>query len=507
MRILVKNGLILTLNAQGDIHEGHDLLIEDGLITQLAQDIVDDADRLDKTIDATGKLVMPGLVNAHLHSYDRYTRGLYEDLPLEIWFPHANLAVRRPLAQREIYVRTLVVAMEMLRAGTTAAYDVCTLGPLNEQSVDTVMEAYRASGMRAIVATTMLDKPLTHTMPYLDEIMPASVRQKVDAAPVPSASELVDFCRWMIDAWNGQDGRLHVALAPSAPQRCTDEFVLAIDDLSKQYAVPWNTHVLETRVQAVTGPEFYGKSIVEHLAQLGVLSQRLALNHGVWLNARDIQLLADGGTSVVHNPVSNLKLKSGIAPVREMLEAGVNVALGCDNNGCNDIQDMFQTMKFAALLPEVAGPEFAVWQPASATLRMATAGGARAALLQDAISSLEVGKRADIVLLDLSTQAFTPLNNPVRQLVYSETGHSVDTVLVNGHVVMENKEFIGLDEKALLQEARDIGMSLREEHDKAKRWADELRPYLERMYWRAVRQDVGINRYTRTTEPQQERPV
>jgi cytosine/adenosine deaminase-related metal-dependent hydrolase len=290
---------------------------------------------------------------------------------------------------------------------------------------------------------------------------------------------------------------LHVALAPSAPQRCTDDFVLAIDDLSKRSNVPWNTHVLETKVQAVTGPEFYDKSIVEHLAELGVLTPRLALIHGVWLKERDMELLAGSETSVVHNPVSNLKVGSGIAPIRDMLKAGVNVALGCDNSGAVDTQNMFETMKFAALLPEVEGPEFAVWEPARQVLRMATIHGAKSVLLEDSIGSLEVGKRADIVLYDLETQPFTPLNDPERQLVYSETGQSVDTVLVDGNVVVENGQLLTMDEEAVLREAEEIGQAFGQEDEKAKQFADELRPYLESMYWHAVKQDVGINRYSR----------
>ncbi len=497
MRILIKNGMILTLDSQGHIYDGFDMLVENGLITRIEGRLDQSPAQADKVIDATGKLVAPGFVNAHLHSYDVYSKGISESVPLEVWFPFASMGLRRPLTQHELYVRTLLVASEMLRSGITAGYDDCTLVPLDQESVDTVMTAYRHSGIRAIVAATMLNQPLTQSMPYLDEIMPAEVQQKADSAPIVPDSELVELCRWMIEKWNGEAGRLHVALAPSAPQRCTDEFILAMDDLSQQYAVPWNTHVLETKVQAVTGPEFYNKSIVEHLADLEVLTPRLALIHGVWLKNRDMGLLATSKTSVVHNPVSNLKIGSGIAPIRDMLKAGVNVALGCDNNGAVDTQNMFETMKFAALLPEAEGPEFAVWEPAREILKMATIRGAKSVLLEDSIGSLEVGKRADIVLYDLETQPFTPLNDPIRQLVYSETGQSVHTVLVDGNVVLESGQFVTMDEGAVLREAKEIGKAFRQEDEKAKQFAEALRPYLESMYWRSVRQDVGINRYSR----------
>lgn len=495
MRTLIKRGMVLTLDSAEHIYDGYDLLIEDGVITQIAEET--NPDGVDKIIDATGKLVMPGLVNAHFHSYDGFMKGLWEDLPLELWFPYANLGARRPLTQREIYVRTLLVATEMLRTGTTSAYDVCTLLPLTQESINTLMTAYRDAGIRTFACAQLVNKSRTDTMPFLDEIVPPEMRALVNGDPSPPNSELLDLLGWMVDTWDGQDGHLHVALAPSAPQRCTDEFLLALDSLSRERSLPINMHIQETRVQAVTGPVLYGKSIVEHVADLGVLSPRLSLIHGVWLSDRDIELLAEHETSVVHNPLSNLKLKSGIAPVRELLWAGVNVALGNDNNCANDCQNLFQSMKFAALLPEVAGPDYGNWEPARDVLRMATTGGAKAVLMQDVIGSLEVGKRADIVLLNLNTQAFAPLNDPVRQLVYSETGHSVDTVLVNGNVVLEAGEFVSLDEKALLQEAREIGLSLREEHEKAAKWADQVRPYMERMYWRCLEEDVGFNRYTR----------
>jgi 5-methylthioadenosine/S-adenosylhomocysteine deaminase len=496
MRILIRNGLILTLDSQDHVYDGGDLLVEDGSITRIEQQLDSDV-QADKVIDASGKLVAPGFVNAHLHSYDAYSKGMAEDVVLEVWFPSASMGLRRPLTQHELRVRTLLVASEMLRSGITSGYDDCTLVPLDRESVDTVMTAYRDSGMRAIVGATVLNRPLTETMPYLDEIMPAEVRQKADSAPIAPDSELVGLCRWMIEKWNGEAGRLHVGLAPSAPQRCTDEFVLAMDDLSKQYDVPWNMHVLETKVQAVTGPEFYGQTIVEHLAHLGVLTPRLALIHGVWLKAHDMELLAAGGTSVVHNPVSNLKVGSGIAPIRDMLKAGVNVALGCDNSGAVDTQSMFETIKFAALLPEVEGPEFGVWEPARDVLRMATIGGARSVLLENSIGSLEVGKKADIVLYDLARQPFTPLNDPIRQLVYGETGRSVDTVLVDGKVVLQGGQFLTMDEGAMLREAKEIGRAFRQEDEKAERFAEVLRPHLESMYWRSVTQDVGINRYSR----------
>jgi 5-methylthioadenosine/S-adenosylhomocysteine deaminase len=495
MRTLIKNGLILTLDTDGRVLEGSDVLVEGERIAGIGTDLVASGDSVDRVIDGSGKLVMPGMVNAHIHSYDAFMKGLYEDLPLEVWFPYASLVLRRPLTQGEIYVRTQLVASELLRSGVTAAYDDVTLVPLDEESVGTVMTAYSESGIRAIVGASVLNKSFSETMPFLNEIMPQDVRDRVNTEPRPDA-ELLQICQWMIEEWNGKGGHLHVALAPSAPQRCTDDFMLAVDDLSSRFKVPWNTHVLETKVQAVTGPEFYGMSIVEHLAELGLLSERAGIIHGVWLKDRDIELLADGRASVVHNPVSNAKIRSGIARVRDLLDAGVNVALGSDNSGAVDTLNMFEMMKFAALLPQVAGPGFDEWKPALAALTMATAGGAGAVMLRDEIGTLEVGKRADMVLIDLETQPFTPLNDPVRQLVYGESGQSVTTVMVNGELVLENGKMLTIDEAAVLEEAREIGRARQDEDDTVREQSASIRPYLEQMYNRAVAMDVGINRFS-----------
>jgi 5-methylthioadenosine/S-adenosylhomocysteine deaminase len=498
LQTLIKNGLILTLDRDDRVHERCDVLIAGDSIAQIGSGLA--APTSAKVIDAADKLVLPGFVNAHLHSYDLYDKSLYEDLPLEVWLPYTNLGVRRPLTKHEIRVRTLLAATEMLRSGITTAYDNISLFPLDQDSVDAVMTAYRDSGIRAVVGVTMANKPFSQTMPYLDELMPPEIRKQADGGPIPPDSELLGFCRWMIDRWNGKEGRLHTALSPSAPQRCTDRFMGAMDALSQEQNIPWNTHVLETKVQAVTGTEFYGKTIVEHLSDLGLLTHRLTIDHGIWLTARDMQLLAEAGTSVAHNPVSNARLRSGIAPIRSMLAAGVNVALGTDNGGAADALNMFQTMKLAALLPEFAGTRFGTWEPAREILRMATGGGAKTVALQDSIASLEVGKKADIVLIDLTTIPFTPLNSPVRQLVYGENGQSVDTVLVNGQVVMENGNFLNLDEAALRKEARGIGDSWRIERSKAEQFAGLLRPYLEAMYRRCVAQDVGMNRFSQSEE-------
>lgn len=497
MGILISGGLVLTLDGSDRLLERQDVLIEDDRIVDIrAHTGAEAATDAETIIDASHGLLMPGLVNAHLHSYDLYMKGLYEGLPLEVWLPYVSLGSRRPLSQREIYVRTARVALEMVRNGITTAHDNTKALPLDEQSIDTMMKAYRDVGLRTAVSVYLTNKPFSECWPYLPEILPDRLKETVDAEVIPPVSDLVDFSREMLSKWNGVDGRLQVALAPAMPQACTDEFILAMHDLACEYDVPLNTHALETKVEVVSGREFYGRSIIEHLHDLGVLTPRMSIDHGVWVSDDDIRLLAQTGASVIHNPVSNLKLKSGIAPIRALLKAGVNVALGCDNNTANDSQNLFDAMKFAALLPQVSGPAIDTWDPARSALRMATAGGAATLLLGEEIGSIEVGKKADIVILDLNTSSLCPLNDPVRQLVYSECGRGVDTVLIDGRIVMQRGQIRTVDEAAILAEVSETADSLKHEHQAANRSAEVVHPFLERMYWKCVSQDVGMTRYS-----------
>lgn len=495
-RLLLERGTILTLDSENRVLENHDVLVEGDTIAAVDRDLSKKRDpkSFDKVISAEEKIIMPGLVNAHFHSYDAFMKGSFEALPLEIWGLYMDLSRQRPFTENELRIRTLLVVSEMLHNGITTMHDNVTLSPLDEASFNAVMKAYHESGARAYVGATVKNRPPAQSLPRPPG---GRIPGKLEGHPTQVRfSETLGLIRSSLSQWNGRDGRVWVTLAPSAPQRCTDDFLMSLDSLSAEFQTPISTHVLETKVQVVTGLELYGKSIVRHLDDLGFLSDRLSIHHGVWLNERDIDLLAEKCVSVVHNPVANLRLGSGIAPIRRMLHAGVNVALGCDNMTDNDSQNMFEAMKFAALLPEVSGPSISSWKPADVALKMATHGGARSLLCAGDIGSVEVGKKADLILLDRDAHAFTPLNDVTKQIVYSETGRSVDAVIVDGQVVVEDKLITTFDERSVLEEAQIIGNARRSDWGQFAQDRSEMREYAEEVFWHSVRKDIGINRYT-----------
>ncbi|HLJ68278.1 MAG TPA: amidohydrolase family protein, partial [Chloroflexota bacterium] len=254
-------------------------------------------------------------------------------------------------------------------------------------------------------------------------------------------------------------------------------------------------HTLETKVQAYSGQIYYGETIIEHLAKLGFLSPRVSLNHAIWLTERDIELVAQAGAATTHNLLSNLKLGSGISPIPEMLAKGIRVSLGTDGKSSNDSQDMYEVVKTVALLHKTQQPEFEHWLGAAEAWTMGTVYGADSIGMSEELGRIEVGQRADLVLFDLNTVPFTPLNHPLRQLVYCLPSSAVDTVLVEGETVVHGGRLTRVDEAALLDEGRELGRRYVEASAGTFEINRELVPSVAAGYRRAVAQDVGIHRH------------
>jgi len=253
-------------------------------------------------------------------------------------------------------------------------------------------------------------------------------------------------------------------------------------------------HVLETRMQAVSGQQMYGKTLPEHMDAIGFLSPRVCFEHGIWLTPSDLELVRDRGVTVVHNPVSNMKLGSGIAPVPELLRHGVNVALGTDGMCSNDGNDMFATLKTAALLHKLWEVDYEQWLGAEEAWAIATAGGATAAGDPDGLGVIEPGRRADLVLLDLDSLVFTPLNDPLKQLALGSTTLAVSSVMVGGEWRMRDGRVTGIDEAAVLAEGRARGGEIVARHDEGFRIGQELLASVRAGWLGAMRTDVGVER-------------
>ena len=273
-------------------------------------------------------------------------------------------------------------------------------------------------------------------------------------------------------------------LAPSAPQRCTDDLLIKMKGLAEEANTFLTTHTLETKVQKITGPLLYGKSVIGHLADLGMLGRNMTLAHCVWVSDEDLDLIAFSGASVVHCPISNLKLGSGIAPLEKMIQRKILIGLGTDNTSCNDTQNIFEVMKFAALLPKVRHADFSRWPESMEILKMATLGGAGIARLEGQVGTLTRGSKADLALLDLRNLSFLPVGKMERNLVFSENGGSVDTVIVNGEIILQNKRITKINEAEMYLEIEDAAARLKKEHRSVYEKAQELYPYFQEAYFR-----------------------
>jgi guanine deaminase len=295
----------------------------------------------------------------------------------------------------------------------------------------------------------------------------------------------------------GRVPRLTWALAPSSPERCTRELLERIAELSTRLDLPVYSHIYISKAEAVNARRsFAGQdgSLVELLRQTGLLGPRLSLAHGVWLRDDEIAALAEAGANVVLNPVSNLKNKNGVAPIRRLVAAGVNLALGCDNCSCTDAQNIFQAMKMFALLAAVSDPRPGPPNAVDA-LRAATAGGAKTAGLDRDIGTIRPGMKADLAVFDLDDPSFVPLNSIVRQLVYSECGRGVETVIVDGRIVMENRVMKTIDEAVLRAEVDAAMKTFRPDAERVIARNGQFARYMLAADERAWAHDLGMHRY------------
>jgi cytosine/adenosine deaminase-related metal-dependent hydrolase len=341
--------------------------------------------------------------------------------------------------------------------------------------IDTVLSAYAEAGIRVVFAIAARDRAQLDIVPLMAKDLPEPIRKRILGTNRTAKSELNFVSGELKRLGPAPRPLIRWALAPSAPQRCSPELLEGIAELSRQHDLPVFTHVYETRVQAAAA-RVQAMSLLDLLQRAGLLNERLNLVHGVWLSAGDIAALANAKARVVHNPISNLKLKSGIAPILDLQRAGVEIALGCDNYSCAETQNIFLAMKMLCLLPAVTDPEPHPIDAAFA-LRAATLTGAKAVGLSGKLGALKAGMAADLMILDLNQPAFVPLNSAARQVVYAEFGGAVERVFVAGKPVVRDHKLITIDEAALAAEAAELSVSFREGVEaQVRRTADLIEP-------------------------------
>jgi 5-methylthioadenosine/S-adenosylhomocysteine deaminase len=448
-----------------------------------------------RKVDCSRFLVVPGIVNAHSHSNENWLRGRFDNLPLEPWMLFSYPVLAAPgQTRREIYVRTLLGALEMIRSGATSVVDfLYELPELTDGSLSAVVEAYRDIGMRALIVLGMGDRAYHETVALDLGLVPQDLCAELERETPPAWSDWRQLARSAVARFHRPEEGISIGLGPSGPQRCTDEMLAGCAALAHDLDLVVHIHVLETRMQALSGRRLYGTTLPEHLDEIGFLGERVNFEHAIWLTDHDIDLVASSGTGIVHSPISNMKLGSGISPVPLLLRRGVNVALGSDGMSSNDGNDLYATLKVAGLLHKLWAVDYEEWAGAREAWRIATAGGAQP-MANAGVGRLGPGAHADLVLLDLDSLPFTPLNEPVNHIVFSTTRAAVHSTMVGGRWVLRAGETVGVDEGAILAEARELAPAVLARHARAFETAERLVAAVRRGWHEALESELGMTR-------------
>jgi 5-methylthioadenosine/S-adenosylhomocysteine deaminase len=417
--ILIRNGAVVTMGESESIGRA-DVLIGDGRIIEIDDSLTSNADEV---IEAQGCAVLPGFVQTHIHLCQTLFRGAADDLSLIDWLKKRVWPMEAAHTAESIRASAQLGVAELIKGGTTCALTMETVRHTEE-----VLRVIDESGFRATVGKCMMDKG--------DEV-PADLHEQARAS--------IDESVKLIYQWNGRgDGRIRCCFAPRFAISCTRELLSEVAGLAREHGVMIHTHASENRGECEIVERESGMRNVAYLNSLGISGGHVMLAHCVHLADEEMQTLAATKTNVSHCPSSNLKLGSGIAPVAEMLERGISVSLGADGAACNNRLDMFTEMRTAALLQKALhGPEVL---SAARALRMATIEGARALGLDDEIGSIEIGKRADVIVVDLNSLSSTPSRDVVSTLVYSAQPSDVRATIIDGQVVMRDGELTTLNE-------------------------------------------------------------
>lgn len=426
--LIIENGYIVTVDSDDTVYPLGSIAVIDNKIAAIGHsDEIENIYVADKTIDAMGKLVMPGLINAHTHAAMTIFRGMADDMPLQQWLnDHILPAEAKHINSETVRLGSQLAIMEMLRSGTTYFADMYYY----ENEVATACHQF---GIKALLAEGLLDFPVPNS---------------------PSPEKGLEFTEKLINKYSA-DQLVKIAVGPHSPYTCSPELLQEARNLANRYNVPLHIHLSETSQEYDQCLELHKKSPVQYLFDLGILDGKTHAAHCVYISEDDISMMKQSHTSVAHNPLCNMKLVSGIAPTAAMLEKGLTVGLGTDGVVSNNSLDQFEEMKTASLLAKInTGNPKAL--DAKQVIRMATIESAKSLSIDHETGSLEEGKSADMILIDLNRPHLMPLYNIYSHIAYVVRGDDVETVIINGKVVMDNRSFNQVDEFSIYEQVQEL---------------------------------------------------
>jgi 5-methylthioadenosine/S-adenosylhomocysteine deaminase len=435
--LLISGGLVLTMNQEQEVLKDGAVAIAGSRIAAVGEtSVLKSQIAANEVLDGSSCLIMPGLINLHTHAAMTCFRGLADDLPLQEWLhEHIFPAEVLYVSEETVYWATLLAVAEMIKSGTTTFCD----GYFYE---DGAARAVVDSGIRAVLAQGVVDFP---------------------APDIPDPRINLKAAEAFVLRWRDKHSLLVPSIFCHSPYTCSPETLIGAKDIAREHGVLFQIHLAETQAELDEVQQRYGRRPVAHVEALGLLDAETLCHHAVRVNEAEIELLAHSAVGVSHNPESNMKLASGVAPLPKMLAAGVKVGLGTDGCASNNNLDMFQEMDTAAKLHKVYNGNPAI-SSATEVLAMAVHGGAAALGMTEVIGSLEPGKNADVIVIDLNQPHLTPLYEPCSHLVYAARGADVRDVVIGGKVVMRQRQLLGVDEKEVMAKVRGIAARIRMTH-------------------------------------------
>lgn len=487
MKTLIRSPLIVTMNGQNEVVDKGAIVVDGSRITYVGPSHWTPAGPFDKTIEADRMIAMPGMVNAHCHSPANLVRGMMPSKPLEIWRTYYRASLR-DMRDEDFYASALLGGTEMLKNGATTVLDhFAGSASCRFMGAGAAIQAMRDLGLRHVAALTMTDKNYEDTIPIGDPDAKLNDEiKRMSASEAKATKAWLDDCEAFIDSFHAPDKLTIACPGPSAVQRCTDELLSGCAAIARRRKLPMHIHLAETKAQQVQGNKVYGHSLLRHLDSLGIVTDNLSCAHSIWIEDADVELFAKRGATPVHNPASNLRIGSGLAKLKEFLAVGVRVGLGTDGAASNDGQNMFDAVRLAALIHNHAGSDFNHWVTPVQALAMATRDGAYAFGLDTGV--LAAGKLADIVLLRRDCAAYRPLNDVMNQIVFCENGSNLDTVMVNGEIVVAGGRLTKVDEMEVFRLAEAARARLDPSLQSELAAAKSMEPALTEMYFRIFSQ-------------------